>query len=66
MNKIPKFMGEYAQYVKKCIYNDRIVLDADKRDKIKKEAIRRVDKVLDHYKCGYITIREAMKLLNDI
>lgn len=60
MNKIPRFMKEYANYTMKCIWNNTNIpmIIADKKAEKIRKAIRSYEK-------GYITISEAMKVINE-
>lgn len=58
MNKIPRFMKEYAEYQKMKIAKNEFI-DED----TKNQAIKDADKILQIYERGLITITEAMQML---
>ena len=58
MNKIPRFMKEYANFQKQSICNGELI-----KQEIKDKATENVDKALRTYERGLITINEAMKLI---
>lgn len=58
MNKVPRFMKEYANFQKQSICNGELI----KQD-IKDKATENVDKALRIYERGLITVDEAMKLI---
>lgn len=53
-----RFIKEYANYQKKYMSNNELMLD-----KIKDKAIKKIDRALQARERGLITVNETMKLI---
>ena len=53
-----RFIKEYANYQKKYMSNNELMLD-----KIKDRAIKKIDRALQARERGLITVNETMKLI---
>lgn len=60
MNKIPRYMKEYANAQRKSYVNNELM-----QKKYKDAALEVIDRILKNTECGLITINEGMKLLCD-
>ena len=60
MNKIPRFMREYASFAKKGVDQCGLMKES-KREEIR----QRIDKALSFYQRGKITVGEAMMIINN-
>lgn len=60
MNKIPRFMNEYAKYQIDTMAENDIMADEPKV-----KATNKICKAQKLYECGLITVNEAMKMICD-
>lgn len=60
MNKIPRFFAEYAAFKRRYFSNSKIINPG-----ICAEIIRRIDRLMNNYQRGILSIDEAMKCLAD-
>lgn len=58
MNKIPRFMSEYAGSQRKYFQHNELI-----QKEYKDFAIQSIDRVLEMYKRGLITVNEGMEML---
>lgn len=65
MNKIPRYMKEYASYIIKSAEKNKKRLNHI-NDDIWNESIRVANNILRKYEQGYIIEREAMQLLSKL
>ena len=65
MNKVPKYMREYASSIKKSAeqYKERF---NHENDDIWNETIELSEKIVKNYERGLITDREAMQMLAEL
>lgn len=61
MNTLPRFIKEYAHYLKNRIGSSELM-----KPEYRKEKTDRIDRILNMVTKGYITIPEAMKALSEI
>lgn len=60
MNKLPRFLKEYANHKKQSITNNELM-----QEKYKEKGVSNIDKALKAYEKGLITIDESMKMILD-
>lgn len=65
MNKVPRYMKEYASHIVKSAERNKKRLN-HANDDIWDEPIRVANNIVKKYEQGYITEREAMQLLSKL
>lgn len=65
MNKVPRYMKEYASHIVKSAERNKKRLN-HANDDIWDESIRVANNIVKKYEQGYITEREAMQLLSKL
>ena len=60
MNKIPRFMKEYANYNIRTIKQNDLI-----KDSLKSEAIERINKSVALYEKGRMTVDETMRSIGN-
>ena len=58
--KVPRFMTEYANHKISKLSADTVIAE-----NVKNEMIRNIDRAVFNYRYGYITIDEAMRIINN-
>ena len=58
MLKVPRFMREYASYMRKYVIENKLL-----HEKTKSEWLNGIDDALTNYKMGVITVWEAMSMI---